>query len=60
VFKATVIAADGKGAIDIQRIAQKIKAADNRDDVASRMTPTQIAEARRLPQQCQVQQFKGC
>jgi uncharacterized protein len=35
-------------------------AAENRDKVASRMTPAQIAEAQRLSQQCQAQQFKGC
>ena len=31
-----------------------------RDEVARRMTPAQIAEAQRLSQQCQAQQFKGC
>ena len=36
------------------------QAAENRDDVAQRMTPAQIAEAQRLSQQCQAQQFKGC
>ena len=36
------------------------QAAENRDDVARRMTPAQIAEAQRLSQQCQTQQFKGC
>jgi hypothetical protein len=35
-------------------------AADQRDKVAGRMTPAQIAEAKRLTQQCQSQQFKGC
>ena len=35
-------------------------AAKNRNNVASRMTPAQIAEAQRLAQQCQAQQFKGC
>jgi TPR repeat protein len=35
-------------------------AANNRDKVALRMTSTQIAEAQRLAQQCQAQQFKGC
>ena len=35
-------------------------AADNRDKVAQRMTPAQVAEAQRLSQQCQAQQFKGC
>jgi hypothetical protein len=41
------------------RGSQKI-AADNRDKVARRMTPAQIAEAQRLAQRCQAQQFKGC
>jgi TPR repeat protein len=31
-----------------------------RDGVAPYMTPAQIAEAQRLSQQCQSQQFKGC
>lgn len=35
-------------------------AADRRDNIARRMTPAQIAEAQRLAQQCQAQQFKGC
>ena len=34
--------------------------ANNRDEVAGRMTPAQVAEAQRLAQQCQAQQFKGC
>jgi TPR repeat protein len=32
----------------------------NRGYVARRMTPAQIAEAHRLSQQCEAQQFKGC
>ena len=36
------------------------QAAEYRDKVASRMTPNQIAEAQRLAQQCQAQNFKGC
>lgn len=32
----------------------------NRDRVTLLMTPAQIAEAKRLTQQCQAQQFKGC
>lgn len=40
---------------DLQMIA-----ADLRDKVARRMTPAQIAEAKRLTQQCQTRQFKGC
>ena len=38
---------------------QKI-AVDNRDKAARSMTPDQIAEAQRLAQQCQAQQFNGC
>ena len=33
---------------------------DLRDGVAGRMTPAQVAEARRLSLLCQAQQFKGC
>ena len=36
------------------------QAAENRDDVARRMTSAQVAEAKRLTQQCQAQNFKGC
>lgn len=39
--------------------AQK-SAADKRDKFGRFMTPAQIAEAKRLTQQCQAQQFKGC
>ena len=35
-------------------------AAENRDEIARRMTPAQIAEAQRLSQLCQTRQFKGC
>jgi TPR repeat protein len=35
-------------------------AEDSRDNIALRMTSTQIAEAEQLAQQCQAQQFKGC
>jgi TPR repeat protein len=45
--------ADSKG--DLQK-----RSADLRDEVARRMTPAQIAEAKRLTQQCQARQFKGC
>jgi TPR repeat protein len=34
--------------------------ANNRDVIASRMTPAQLAEAQGLAQQCQAKQFKGC
>lgn len=36
------------------------QAEENRNDVTGRMTPDQIAEAKRLTQQCMVQKFKGC
>jgi TPR repeat protein len=36
------------------------QAAEYRDKVASRMTSAQLAEAQRLAQRCQAQQFKGC
>ena len=32
----------------------------NRDEVARHMTPAQLAEAKRLAQQCHARQFKGC
>jgi TPR repeat protein len=35
-------------------------ATQERDKVVMKMTPAQIAEAQRLAQQCQAQQFKGC
>jgi TPR repeat protein len=36
------------------------QAEENRDDVARRMTPAQIAEAKQLAQQCRSKKFKGC
>ena len=36
------------------------QATENRDDVARRMTPAQIAEAKRLTQQCLTRKFKNC
>ena len=39
---------------------EKKQAEENREDVAQRMTPAQVAEAKRLSQQCQVNKFKGC
>ena len=36
------------------------QAVENRDDVARRMTPAQIAEANQLAQQCRSRKFKGC
>lgn len=35
-------------------------AAQFRDGVVPYMTPSEIADAQRLSQQCQAQQFKGC
>ncbi len=40
--------------------AQKDVAAEDRDEIAGRITPAQIGEAQRLSQQCQARQFKGC
>lgn len=39
---------------------EKRQAEENREDVAKRMTPAQITEAKRLSQQCQAKKFKGC
>jgi len=39
---------------------QKDVAAENRDEIASRMTSAQIKEAKRLASRCEAQQFKGC
>ena len=39
---------------------EKKQAEENRDDVAKRMTPVQILEAKRLTQQCQANKLKGC
>jgi uncharacterized protein len=36
------------------------QAEENRNDVAGRMTPEQITEAKRLTQQCMERKFKGC
>lgn len=36
------------------------QAEENRNDVAGRMTPEQLAEAKRLTQQCLALKFKGC
>ncbi len=35
-------------------------AAKNRDDLAAKMTPAQIAEAQKLARECQARKFKGC
>ena len=40
---------------DLQKLA-----ANNREKVARRMTPAQVAEAQRLASRCQAQQFKDC
>jgi TPR repeat protein len=39
---------------------EKKQAEENRDDVAQRMTPAQITEAKRLSEQCRSKKFKGC
>ncbi len=39
---------------------EKKQAEENLEDVAKRMTPAQITEAKRLSQQCQANKFKGC
>ncbi len=39
---------------------QSMESAQRRDAIAKQLTPAQIAEAQRLSQQCQEQQFKGC
>ncbi|MBX3303623.1 MAG: sel1 repeat family protein [Nitrospira sp.] len=39
---------------------EKKQAEDNREDVAQRMTATQIAEAKRLSEQCRSKKFKSC
>ena len=36
------------------------KAAKNRDKIAAKMTPAQIAEAQKLARECQARNFKGC
>lgn len=38
----------------------KKQAEENRDDVAQRMTPAQVTEAKRLAEQCRSNKFKGC
>ncbi|MDH5642211.1 MAG: sel1 repeat family protein [Nitrospira sp.] len=39
---------------------EKKQAEENLEDVAQRMTPAQIAEAKRLSEQCRANRFKGC
>ncbi len=39
---------------------EKKQAEENRADVAQRMTPVQITEAKRLSEQCRSKKFKGC
>lgn len=39
---------------------ERKQAEENLDDVANRMTPAQVAEAKRLSQQCRTNKFKGC
>jgi TPR repeat protein len=39
---------------------EKKQAEENLEDVAKRMTPAQVTEAKRLSQQCRANKFKGC
>ncbi|NJN69661.1 MAG: sel1 repeat family protein [Nitrospira sp.] len=39
---------------------EKKQAEENREDVAQRMTPAQITEAKQLAEQCRSKKFKGC
>jgi TPR repeat protein len=39
---------------------EKKQAEENLEDVATRMTPAQVTEAKRLSQQCRANKFKGC
>jgi len=39
---------------------EKKQAEENLEDVAQRMTPAQVAEAKRLSEQCRANRFKGC
>lgn len=39
---------------------EKKQAEENLEDVANRMTPAQVTEAKRLAQQCRTNKFKGC
>ena len=39
---------------------EKKQAEENREDVAQRMTPVQVTEAKRLSEQCRSKKFKGC
>ena len=36
------------------------KSLQNRDDVAKKMTPSQIAEAQKLARECVRKKYKGC
>jgi hypothetical protein len=37
-----------------------MESVQRRDAIAKQLTPAQLAEAQRLSQRCQAQQFKGC
>lgn len=39
---------------------EKKQAEENREDVAQRMSPAQVTEAKRLSEQCRTKKFKGC
>jgi TPR repeat protein len=62
--------ADGNGVVqdyvkahswfNLAAVNGNASATKNRDIVAKRMTPQQIAEAQKLARDCQARQFKGC
>jgi hypothetical protein len=39
---------------------QSMESVQRRAAIAKQLTPAQLAEAQRLSQRCQAQQFKGC
>jgi uncharacterized protein len=39
---------------------ERKQAEENREDVAQRMSPAQVTEAKRLSEQCRIKKFKGC
>ena len=45
---------------NLSAVSGNAMAIENRDSVAKRMTPQQIADAQKLARDCQARQFKGC
>ena len=45
---------------NLSAVSGNAMAIENRDRVAKRMTPQQIADAQKLARDCQARQFKGC